>query len=193
MKFLPLLILVGLLSCRQGKSYSQAKELTDSANVVFQNTLDPLKALALLDQATMLDSNYLPALTTKFNLEAVSNLPDKALQTGMRLIRIRPEVLEYYTQIGFIYEQKSDTISSKKYFMKAVACSNRKLEGMSKTNKDYDWLLLSKASNLVLAGEERLGNDILKDLYNRNHDEEFKEMIQMFMNKSKQQILQDMK
>jgi UDP-N-acetylenolpyruvoylglucosamine reductase len=64
---------------------------------------------------------------------------------------------------------------------------------MSKSNKDYDWTLLGKASNLVFAGEEQRGNDILKELYDRTQDETFKEMVKSFMNKSKQQILEDMK
>jgi hypothetical protein len=102
MKLLTLFIFLGFLSCKQYEGHSQAKQLTDSANKVFQNTHDPLKALPLLDQAVEIDSNYVPALTTKLNFEMVSNMPDKALVTAMRLIKIKPEVSEYYTAIGFI-------------------------------------------------------------------------------------------
>lgn len=193
MKLTGLLFFFGLLSCKQQENYSQAKVLTDSANAIFKITLNPLKALPLLDEATLIDSNYLPALTTKFNFEMVSSLFDKALLTSKSLIRIKPEVSEYYTAIGFIYEKKNDTISSKKYFLDAVACCDKKLENSNKTHKDYTWILFAKASNLIFAGEERRGNDILKELYNTNPDESFKELVKSFMNKPKQQILEEMK
>ena len=193
MKFLTSFIFLGFLSCKQQESYSQAKQLTDSASKVFQNTHNPLKALSLLNQAVEIDSNYVPALTSKLNFEMVSNMPDKALVTAMRLIKIKPEVSEYYTALGFIYEQKNDTISSKKIFLDAVARCDKKLDGMSKLNKDYDWILLGKASNLLFAGDERRANDILKELYDRSQDETFKGVIKSFMNKSKQQILEEMK
>jgi tetratricopeptide (TPR) repeat protein len=193
MKLTSLLFFLGLMSCKSQDSYLQAKALTDSANVIFKNTLDPLKALPLLNQATVIDSNYLPALVTKFNFDMNSGLFDQALQTGKRLIRIKPEVSEYYTGIGLIYEKKNDTVSSKKYFLDAVSCCDSKLENLAKTHKDYNWILLGKASNLIFAGEQISGNDILKKLYDSNSDESFKELVISFMNKPKQQILEEMK
>ena len=193
MKILTLIIFLGLLSCKYQKIYAQAKQLTDSANAIFKNTLDPLKALPLLNKATELDSTYLPALVTKLNFEMVSNMPDKAILTAMTLIRIKPGVSEYYSSIGFIYEKMKDTISSKKYFMHAVGCYNKKLEGMSNTNKNYDWILFNKATNMILAGDEQSANYILKELYNRTQEVSFKETVKSVMNKSRQQILEDMK
>ncbi len=193
MKLTGLLFFLGLISCKSQESYSQAKTLTDSANAIFKTTLDPLKALPLLNQATLIDSNYLPALVTKFNFEMASGLLDEALLTGKRLIRIKPGVSEYYTGIGFIFEKKNDTISSKRYFLYAVACCDKELENMTKTHKDYHWILFGKASNLIFAGEERRGNDILKELYYSNSDESFKELVKSFMNKPKQKILEEMK
>ena len=188
-----LLFFLGLISCKSQESYSQAKVLTDSANTIFKTTLDPLKALPLLNQATLIDSSYLPALVSKFNFEMASGLLDEALQTGKRLIKIRPGVSEYYTGIGFIYEKNNDTVSSKKYFLDAVACCDKKLENMAKTHKDYNWILCGKASNLIFAGEQRSGNEILKKLYDSNSDESFKELVKSFMNKPKHQILEEMK
>ncbi len=193
MKILTLIIFLELLSCKYQQIYAQAKQLTDSADVIFKNTLDPLKALPLLHKATELDSTYLPALVTKLNFEMVSNMPDKALLTAMTLIRVKPEVSEYYSAIGFIYEQMKDTISSKKYFSRAVACYTKKLEGMSNSNENYDWILFNKATNMIFAGDEQNANYILTELYNRTQEVTFKETVKSVMNKSRQQLIEDMK
>ncbi len=193
MKILTLIIFFGLPSYKYQQIYAQAKQLTDSADAIFKNTLDPLKALPLLNKATELDSTYLPALVTKLNFEMVSKMPDKALLTAMTLIRIKPEVSEYYSAIGFIFEQMKDTISSKKYFLQAVACYTKKLEGMINSNENYDWILFNKATNMIFAGDEQNANYILTEVYNRTQDVTFKETVKSFMNKSRQEIFEEIK
>ena len=189
MKHLTLLFFLGLISCNQHKADSKAKQLTDSAITIWKNTHDDLKALPLLDQALETDSNYFPALSTKLSFELTSNMPDKALRTAKSLIRIKPEVAEYYTAIGLIYEQKHDTISSKKYFTDAIICYDKKLDTMSKSDKKYDMLLSNKAIDLIFIGEQEEGNKILKEIYDRHTDEDYREMVKPYMNKSKQEIL----
>ena len=192
-KLLTLFILSGFHSCAQQGYNSTAKQFTDSAFKIFKTTGDPTKALPLLDQALNIDSNYVPALSSKFSFEMASKMLDKALLTGQSLIRIKPNVGEYYSALGIIYEQKQDSISSRKCFIIAIACYDKKLDTMSKENRNYDAILLNKAFNLILVGQQKYGNDILKQLFDESSDENYKEIIKSFMNKTKQQILADMK
>ena len=51
-------------------------------------------------------------------------------------------------------------------------------------------LLMNKAVNLILLEQEDHGNDILRQLYNRQQDEIYKEMINTFLNKTKKEIIE---
>jgi len=193
MKLLPIFIFLSIQSLGQQKGDTTAKHFTDSAVAIFRNTGDPKKALPLLEQATKIDSNYFRALSTKFSLEMASEMPDEALVTAKRLIKLKPEVGEYYTAIGIIYEGRQDTVSSKIFFMDAIACYDRSLDTMSKANKHRNNISLNKAFNLILLGQQKSGNDILEELYDGSHDEIYKGMIKSFMNKSRKEILEKLK
>jgi hypothetical protein len=84
---------------------------------------------------------------------------------------------------------KADTIASKRYFTEAIIRYDQKLNTMKIHDRKYDLLLFNKAFNLVLIRQNEKGNQIMKALYDKNNDETFREMIRIYMNKSKQEIL----
>jgi hypothetical protein len=61
---------------------------------------------------------------------------------------------------------------------------------MSVTNTDYEMLLTNKAANLIMLGYQQQANGILKNLYDKQTDEELKMNTLLMMNKSKKQLLE---
>lgn len=153
---------------------------------------DYARAIALLDQATQIDSNFLTAYANKLSFQLQLKQFDNALQTAYSLNRINPNAPDYYVTIGLLYHIKGDTGSSKEYFTGAAVRYDKILDTMSMANKSYDMLLMNKAVNLVLIGQQKHGNDILKELYERQKDEAYREMLALFLNKTKDEIIKSL-
>ena len=199
MRFSILLLLTGFYACGQQSENKKhvvdpkARQLNDSATSIAMHAQDYNKAISLLDQATQIDSNYLTAYANKLSFQLELKQFDKALATAKNLNRIKPEAPEYFVSIGLIYEHMGDTTSSNKFFNEAVNRYNKILDTMSTVNKDYDLLLMNKAVSLILVGQQQKGNDILKGLYDKQKDESYREMLSSFMNKSRKDILDNLR
>ena len=167
----------------------KARRLNDSAVAVVRRSHDFEKAILLLDEATAIDSNYLTAFSNKLTFQYQTKQFDKALITAKSLHRIMPDAASYIMMLGVIYEEKGDTVSSKKYFNEAAKRYDNMLDTMNKTNKSYEALLFSKALNLILLGQEQSGHDILKQLYDNQKDTAYKNLLGLFMNKPRREIL----
>lgn len=193
-RFTIFLLTIGLSACGQQPKRPgyfidpKAKELNDSAGSVVIHSQDYQKAIALLDQAIKIDSNFYTAFWNKVSFQCNLQQFDKALITAKNLNRIKPESPDYFFTTGLIYDKMCDTVSSQKYFNQSAIFYDKILDTMNRTNKNYDNILMSKAINLIIIGQEQNGNGILKQLY-RKKDEAFKEMLSLFMDKSKQEIL----
>lgn len=187
--------IIGILSCRP-QTHSKkhiadplAIKLNDSAvNAVIQRK-DYREAISLLNQATQIDSNYFLAYTNKLSFQLVEKQFDNALKTATRLNRIRPNAPDYYVTIGILNELNGDTVKSKVFYTEASKRYNAILDTMSSLNKEYDMFSINKAINLILIGQQQKGNDLLIEIYNRQKDSSYKEMLSTFMNKSKRDIL----
>lgn len=195
MHFSILFLLIGLYACGQQSGNKihpldpRAKQLNDSAMFVAMQTGSYGQAIELLDQATRIDSNYLTAYGNKLIFQLELKKFEEALITANNLIRINPDAPEHFANFGMIYECKGDTVLSKKFFTQAAKRYDIILDTMNPANKDYDLLLMNKAINLVLVGEQQKGNEILQELYIKQKDETNKQLITLFINKSKQEIL----
>lgn len=193
MRFLSLLLLITLYACGQNtKNYSvnpKAKQLNDSAVSVAIHSGNYSKSIELLNEAIKADSNFSIAFANKVNFQLQLKQFDKALETSKSLLKIKPNVPEYIVMTGMIYDQIGDTISSKEYFAQAAKIYNNILDTMTKTNKNYDGYLMNKAVNLILLGQQEKGNEILKQVYHDKKNEADREMVSMFINKSKQEII----
>lgn len=193
-----LFLFIGLYACGQQSSNKKntvdpnARRLNDSAMQVAMHTQDYDNAIALLEQAILIDSNYLTAYANKLSFQVQLKRFDQALQTAFKLKSQRPQSPEYYVTIGMLYHFKSDTGSSIKFFKEADAFYSNIFDTMKVANPHYDMLLMGKAINLVFIGQQIEGNRVLKQLYDKSKDEIFKEMLSSYMNKSKQAILDDL-
>ena len=96
MRFLILFIFIGFWACGQKTENDKIsndrrkKELFDSSIVLARNG-NYQQAIALLDQATAIDSNYIAAYGNKVIFQLELKDFDKALITANNLIRINPE------------------------------------------------------------------------------------------------------
>ena len=171
----------------------KARILYDSAvTLAMQSANNYIKAISLLDQATQIDSNYSLAFSIKLSFQFSLNRLNDALITAKNLIRINPNNPESYVMTGGIYWKLEDSVSSIDHFTKAAVLFDKILDTMSTSNKTYETVLMNKAVNLILLDQQEKGNKILNELYSKQKDEAEKDMFRLFLNKSKNQILNDL-
>jgi tetratricopeptide (TPR) repeat protein len=196
LKFLTVFLFITLYSCGQ----KPAKHKADPAAVALNNKAMELvpfidnpdcskKALSLLDQATNIDSEYFLGFNNKLMFLYQLKQFDKAALTVNKLIDLRPSAHDLYLMGGVLYERLGDTISSKNHFQKSLTICNSVLDTMNVKNRDYDMLFMNKAINVIMLGDEAKGNELLKQLYDKQTDDTFKELTASFMNKSKKELV----
>lgn len=117
---------------------------------------------------------------------------DKAVETVNECIRINPAAHDLYLTGGVLYEKIGDTISSKKYFQKSLITLNAVLDTMNVQHTNYQVLVSNRAINLIMLGNNKAGNDLLKSIADRQQDPELKESTLSFMNKSKKELVEMM-
>ena len=169
----------------------EARKLNDSAVYIATRTTDYSKAITLLDQATQIDSTYFTAYNNKFSFLGLLKPIDidKILKTLKKINQLRPEYPDFYLYIGIIYAKQGDSIISQKYLTDAIVHYDKFLDTMHKSNTAYVLLLLNKAFCLILKGQEKKGDDILKQAYAQEIDTFFKKEIASILVKSRKEIL----
>src|SRR5690349_12858874 len=126
-----LIILISLsllFSCttneKKVKVDSKAVELNWEANSYVKYLENPdscRKALALLDQATKIDSNCYTCYYNKLMFYSTLNDYKAGIVAINNLIRLAPNAHDLYLTGGMLYERITDSISSKKYFEKSLS------------------------------------------------------------------------
>jgi tetratricopeptide (TPR) repeat protein len=194
-----LLLFFIIIACSQKqetKKYipdPRAKLLNDSAiNLSIQSPPKNFeKAVAILDEATKIDSNYYAAYNSKLTFQVTLNRFNDALITAKNLIRITPESSTAHTNTGFIYWHLGDSVSAIDHFTKANELFDKVLDTMKKSGIRYETALMNKGLLLILIGQQQKGNDILNNLHNKS-DETNKWMFEQVLNKSRAEILNDL-
>jgi tetratricopeptide (TPR) repeat protein len=168
-----------------------AIRLNDSAVAMIHSSYaeDYQKAILLLDQAIKIDSNYFNAYYNELTFYCQLRQYDNAIQAAKQILRIRPNSPDYYGTIGGLYYRMGDTIKANEYFKDGLVLYDKMLDTMNTKNNYYDQLIINKATVLILIGDQTKGNMILKRLYDGETDQKYKEIIEMVMNKSRQEIL----
>jgi hypothetical protein len=115
------------------------------------------------------------------------------LETVKELIRLRPNIPDFYVTAGVLYEQLGDTVESVKYFKTALVHFDNVLDTMTKQNQNYNMLNMSKSLTIILSGEEEKGTKLLRQNYNNLTDTLLKESMTVFIGKSRQEILDGLK
>ena len=148
-----------------------------------------LKAILLLDQATEIDSNYLIAYSNKLSYQRELGQYESAVETAKHIIKIRPHFADIYGTIGMLYYKMNDSISSNKYFSNALIQYDYFLDTMNINNINYFTLRMNKAATLKFLGQNALGNKMLDELYNKQTDSTYKQLIDSLKVKSKDELL----
>lgn len=194
--FLVLFLHIALYSCGQKpaghRTPANAVELNDKiVDLVphIDNVDSCKKAIAYLDSATTIDSNYFLGHYNK--LMFLSTLADygKCVKTVNHLIRLRPDAHDLYLLGGMYNEAINDTMTAKKYFKKSLHISNSVLDTLNKTNLNYLTFVTNKAAAMIMLGQDAEARVLSKKLYDEQTEELFREMIMVLMNSSRQEIL----
>lgn len=195
-KLLATFLIIGLFSCGQRSAKNEinpaAIELNNEAMILvpyLENSDSARKAVSLLDNATTIDNNYFLGYFNKLMFLGQLNETERAIATIKKLIELRPGANDLYLTGGIFYERSGDTVSAKTYFQKSLDICNYVLDTMRKNNIDYKMIVINKAANLKMLGEEKKANDILQRLYEHEKDEAMKEEIKSFMNKTKKELI----
>jgi tetratricopeptide (TPR) repeat protein len=173
MRLCPLFLIIGLYTSGQteGQNYlvnPKARQLKDSAARIAMDSENYTKAIALLNEAIKLDSNYYPAYTNKLSFQLALKQYSDALPTAKKINMLRPDDPVPYVSIGLLCEVLHDTISSQKYFAAADSHFNNILDTMDRTNIDYEQIMMNKGINLILLGQQQNGNELLRQLYEKS-------------------------
>lgn len=201
LKFITPLLLITFYSCGQNagnyKPDPQAVKLNNQAMTLvdyIENPDSSIKAIALLDKATTIDSNYFLGHFNKLMFFFSTKQYDKAIVTNNKLIQLRPFAHDLYLRCGFLYEHTGDTISAAKYFRKSLTLVTIPLDTMNKQNRDFEMFTTNQAINLIMLNDSAEANRILKTLYDNTPDDPAfdnvgKKYIQSLMNKNKKQLI----
>ena len=195
-RFIFLFLSIALYSCGQ----NTAKQKVNPKVTILSNKIIPLvnymdnpdsckQAILYLDSATAIDNNCFQCYYNKLMFLYSLKRFDKAVETINECIRIKPFGHDLYTTGGILYEKIGDTISSRKYFQESMTILNPVLDTMQVQNINYEMLVSNKAINLIMLGDNKTGNDLLKAIANRQQEPELKEMTLFFMNKSKKELV----
>jgi tetratricopeptide (TPR) repeat protein len=201
--FFPLCLFI-LASCTQQENAvtkhevpEAAKKLNDSAIVLYQrsskDSAELVKMIELLDKATAIDSNFYMAYNNKIMFLFAAKQYDKALVASKQLIRIHPEVPDFYGRTGIICEILGDSVTAHGYFVKAGELYDHILDTMNTASPDYDMFVMTVGMNKVMMGEEQKGNEILKQVYDRQKDPVRREAVAKFVGKNKKEMIEMVK
>ena len=194
--FITLFILTAFYSCGQKK----IKHKVNPEVTILSNKITPLvnfldnpdsckKALLYLDSATNIDNLCFLCYYNKLMFLYSLKKFDKAVETMNECIRIAPWAYDLYFAGGILYEKIGDTISSKRYFQKSLKLTNSALDTMKARDLNYEVLVNSKAVNIIMLDDYKGGNDMLKEIADRQQEPDLKEMTISYMNKRKKEIV----
>jgi tetratricopeptide (TPR) repeat protein len=198
MRLLTLLLIVGLTACGQQHKYvpdKKAMQLNDSAMRLAMHTTQDSeyqKVILLLDKATTIDTNYFIAYFNKLSYQCKIKQYDKALETAKHINLIRPNFVDQYVTVGILYEKTGDSITAKKYYDIALNKFNNILDTMNLNNKNYSMFLMGKGIDLILTGQQIIGSEILKKLYDKPSDEFIKDFVSPYINKPRSEVFNNL-
>lgn len=163
-KFISICIL--LIACNyNNKQKTSAKILNDSVIVMtkdYKDTSQYEKAIALLEQATKIDSNYFPAYSNKLFFEESLGQFDKAAKTLIEMVRLKSDSAELYLKIGIYKDVSGDTIKAMQYYNRALPRYMILLDTMKSNHPNRHTILNMLAVNIIMCGQEQMIHDFLK-------------------------------
>jgi tetratricopeptide (TPR) repeat protein len=172
-----------------------AEKLNRSAMDTAMNSNSTRKlqsAINLLNQAIKIDSTYFPAYNNKMTFQITIKQYQEAINTGKQMIKLRPNNVAVTFTVGLLNDKIGDGFLAKQYYNKVLTTDNAVLDTMHTQNKAYSNVQLSKALCFIMLNEQQKGGTIIKKLYSTSTDSNYKAVYIQYMNKSKQDILNNM-
>lgn len=148
------------------------------------------KALELLDKATTLDSNYLPAYDNKLVFYTARKEYGKAIATAKTVTRLDPTESRFLTT-GILYEAAQDSVSARPYFERSLSLCNAILDTMQRQNPNRVTIASHKAANLLMLGDPVQSRAVLKQLFDAEKDPQMKNIITNFAQKDKAGLVKE--
>ena len=196
-KLLVFLVVLCFVSCKSHshKYNPEAIKLNDTAvkwSLQFVGNRYHLiqKAIALLDSATKIDSDYIIAYGNKFSLQMKIQHYKDAVFTGKQLMRLDPNNDIYKIQVGMACEHIGDTVTAKQYYKDGLAYFDRVLDTVNVSNKIYSTLVYEKAGAMILLHQQHEANGFLKTHYDKASGFD-KELYQQEMNTTREKLLNE--
>jgi len=151
-----------------------------------------LKAIELFDKAIELQPDFLSAYWNKFIFLNQLGKTDDAFKTIKAIEKLRPDNPDYKLQVGIFTELSGDSITARKYYIKAEKIYENILDTLTKSNDElstYQSTLMSKAINLKLLGQEREATNILKNISQNITNDDYKNMVDNFIVMNRKEII----
>jgi tetratricopeptide (TPR) repeat protein len=188
-------VFILLTSCgHSSQKKVSVKAINDSVVLLtnhYEDTSKFKQAIALLDEAIQSDTNYFESYKNKLFFETALGEFKNVVKTTTRLIRFRPDSADLYFQRGIFKELSNDSITSMPDFNKATLLYRLTLDTMNKKSPNWWYTWRIAAVCLILAGQEQIIHDFLKQKCTTALDSSFYEVE--LLSKSKQQVLQTMR
>jgi tetratricopeptide (TPR) repeat protein len=184
-----------LMACSNSNQQKlSVKAINDSVITLtnhYQDTSKFKQAIALLDDAIQLDSNYYDSYSKKLFFETAFGDFGSASKTSTQLIKFKPDSADLYFQRGIFKELINDSNSSKPDFSKAVLLYKLTLDTMNKRNPYWfaDWKNLAVC--LIMTGQEQIIRDFVKQNCRTAFDSSIYDIE--LLTKSKQELLRTLR
>lgn len=92
--------------------------------------------------------------------------------------------------VGETFEKMGDTITAAEYYRSSLSILDNILDTMKVSDKkNYKSTMVNKAIVLILLNQPKKGYGILKDLYNKETSENYKQMLQTFINFTRHDVI----
>jgi tetratricopeptide (TPR) repeat protein len=199
LKFIPAFLLIAVYACGQ----HTPKRKVDPSVTLLCNKIIPLvnhlsnpdsckQALLYLDSAVTIDNHCFQCHHNKLMFLCALKQFGEAVETINACISLKPSAHDLYLTGGILYEKVGDTIAAKKYFHRSLAILNSVLDTMDIRHLDHEMLVSNKAINLIMLGDNKTGNDLLKSILNSQKEPEWRELTLPFINKRKKELVEMM-
>lgn len=168
-----------------------AIQFNDSAVAIISQPYDSFNysiALSLLETAIRIDSNFYVAYWNKLSVESQLRKYKQAIETGMKLIAFNPREPQFYGLVGSWYFRIGDSVSSTKYYNQAVILYDQALDTIDTNKIEFKLFKVNRAAILIMLNRSEEAHEILRQMQNIETDEVIKNLIEMVLDKTPQQI-----
>ena len=194
MKIIILALSLNLFACKQQHiNNPEAIKYNKAAMELYSKSggKNAKGAMELLDKAINVDSGYFWAYYNKRMLELQLKQYNDAITTGKEMIKRWPNNADNYGIVGTTYEMMNDSLLGRQYLKQALTKYDKILDSMRIKDDKYKYIAMTKGITLIMLGQDKQGNQFLKELYEKESDTLYKQEYLKYIGKTRKQILAD--